>query len=44
MVCDTANGMGGFVAPLVFDPLPVKVEYLYQELDGWFGNDPSSSW
>jgi len=39
-VCDTANGMGGFVAPLVFDPLPFKVEYLYQELDGSFPNHP----
>ena len=40
VVCDTANGMGGFVAPLVFDPLPFKVEYLYQELDGSFPNHP----
>ncbi len=41
VVCDTANGMGGFVAPLVFDGLPFEVEYLYQELDGTFPNHPA---
>jgi phosphomannomutase len=41
VVCDTANGMGGLVAPLVFEPLPFKVEYLYQELDGTFPNHPA---
>ena len=41
VVADTANGMGGLVAPLVFGPLPFKVEYLYQELDGTFPNHPA---
>jgi phosphomannomutase len=41
VVCDTANGMGGFVAPLVFEGLPFKVDYLYQELDGTFPNHPA---
>jgi phosphomannomutase len=40
VVADTANGMGGLVAPLVFGPLPFIVEYLYQELDGTFPNHP----
>ena len=41
VVADTANGMGGLVAPLVFGPLPFEVEYLYQELDGTFPNHPA---
>ncbi len=41
VVCDTANGMGGLVAPLVFGPLPFKVDYLYPELDGTFPNHPA---
>jgi phosphomannomutase len=41
VVADTANGMGGLVAPLVFDPLPFKVDYLYRELDGTFPNHPA---
>jgi phosphomannomutase len=41
VVCDTANGMGGLVAPLVFEPLPLEVDYLYQELDGTFPNHPA---
>jgi phosphomannomutase len=41
VVADTANGMGGLVAPLVFGPLPFKVEYLYPELDGTFPNHPA---
>ena len=41
VVADTANGMGGLVGPLVFDPLPFKVEYLYRELDGTFPNHPA---
>ena len=41
VVCDTANGMGGLVAPLVLDPLPFKVDYLYRELDGTFPNHPA---
>ena len=40
IVADTANGMGGYVAPIVFDGLPFEVEYLYQELDGTFPNHP----
>jgi phosphomannomutase len=41
IVCDTANGMGGFVAPLVFAGLPFEVEILYPELDGNFPNHPA---
>lgn len=41
VVCDTANGMGGLVAPLVFEGLPFKVDYLFQELDGTFPNHPA---
>jgi phosphomannomutase len=41
IVADTANGMGGFVAPLVFEGLPFEVDYLYQELDGTFPNHPA---
>ena len=41
IVADTANGMGGFVAPLVFAGLPFEVEILYGELDGTFPNHPA---
>jgi len=41
VVADTANGMGGLVAPAVFDGLPFEVEYLYPELDGTFPNHPA---
>ncbi|MHB2028364.1 MAG: phosphohexomutase domain-containing protein [Acidimicrobiales bacterium] len=41
IVADTANGMGGFVAPLVFADLPFDVEILYAELDGTFPNHPA---
>jgi phosphomannomutase len=41
IVADTANGMGGLVAPAVFEGLPFEVEYLYQELDGTFPNHPA---
>lgn len=41
IVADTANGMGGFVAPLVFDGLPFDVEILFPELDGSFPNHPA---
>jgi phosphomannomutase len=41
VVADTANGMGGLVAPAVFEGLPFDVEYLYQELDGTFPNHPA---
>ena len=40
IVADTANGMGGLVAPAVFDGLPFEVEYLFPELDGTFPNHP----
>ncbi len=40
VVADAANGMGGLVAPAVFDGLPFEVELLYPELDGSFPNHP----
>ncbi len=40
VVADAANGMGGLVAPLVFEGLPFDVEILYEELDGSFPNHP----
>jgi phosphomannomutase len=41
IVADTANGMGGLVAPAVFEGLPFEVHYLYPELDGTFPNHPA---
>jgi len=41
IVADTANGMGGLVAPAVFEGLPFDVDYLYPELDGTFPNHPA---
>ncbi len=41
VVADTANGMGGLVAPAVFDGLPFELEVLYPELDGTFPNHPA---
>ena len=41
LAVDTANGMGGLVAPAVFDSLPFEVEYLHLELDGTFPNHPA---
>ena len=41
VVADTANGMGGLVAPRVFAGLPLRVELLYPELDGTFPNHPA---
>jgi phosphomannomutase len=41
IVADTANGMGGLVAPLVFEKLPVDLEIMYGELDGTFPNHPA---
>ena len=41
VVADTANGMGGLVAPAVFEGLPFEVDYLYPELDGTFPNHPA---
>jgi phosphomannomutase len=41
IVADTANGMGGLVAPAVFAGLPFDVTILYPELDGTFPNHPA---
>jgi len=41
IVADTANGMGGFVVPLVMAGLPFEVDILYPELDGSFPNHPA---
>jgi phosphomannomutase len=41
LVADTANGMGGLVAPAVFEGLPFEVEILFPELDGSFPNHPA---
>ena len=40
-MADTANGMGGLVAPAVFAGLPFDLEVLYGELDGTFPNHPA---
>jgi phosphomannomutase len=41
IVADTANGMGGFIAPKVFAGLPFDIEIMYPELDGTFPNHPA---
>jgi len=41
VVIDTANGMGGLVAPAAFEDLPFEVDHLYPELDGTFPNHPA---
>lgn len=41
VVADTANGMGGLVAPAVFAGLPMTLDVLYGELDGNFPNHPA---
>lgn len=41
IVADAANGMGGLVAPAVFDGLPGSFDLLYGELDGTFPNHPA---
>ncbi len=41
IVADTANGMGGLIAPKVFEDLPVQLTILYPELDGTFPNHPA---
>jgi phosphomannomutase len=41
VVADTANGMGGLVAPAVFARLPFELDLLYGELDGTFPNHPA---
>src|SRR5207253_4790191 len=40
VVADAGNGMGGLVAPEVFNGLPFDVELMYGELDGSFPNHP----
>jgi phosphomannomutase len=40
VVADTANGMGGLVAPAVFEGLPYDLEILFGDLDGTFPNHP----
>ncbi len=41
VVADTANGMGGLVAPAVFAGLPFQLDVLFGELDGTFPNHPA---
>ncbi len=41
VAADTANGMGGLVAPKVFEGLPFDVDILFPELDGNFPNHPA---
>jgi phosphomannomutase len=41
VVTDTANGMGGLVAPAVLSRLPVTLHQLFPELDGTFPNHPA---
>ncbi len=42
VIADTANGMGGLIAPEIFKGLPIDLEILYPELDGTFPNHPAS--
>ncbi len=42
IVADTANGMGGLIAPEVFAGLPFELEILFAELDGSFPNHPAN--
>jgi phosphomannomutase len=42
IIADTANGMGGLVAPAVFARIPCfETEVMYGELDGTFPNHPA---
>ncbi len=41
VIADTANGMGGIVAPAVLGGLGLDLEILYGELDGSFPNHPA---
>jgi phosphomannomutase len=41
VVADTANGMGGLVVPIVFEPLPFDLDVMYGDLDGTFPNHPA---
>jgi phosphomannomutase len=45
VVVDTANGVGGLIAPAVFSGLPMDVSMLFGDLDGTFPNheaDPTN--
>jgi phosphomannomutase len=41
IIADTANGMGGLVAPRVLGGLPFSLDLLFGELDGTFPNHPA---
>src|SRR5205823_6135096 len=41
VVADTANGVGGLIAPAVFAGLPMELTVLFAELDGTFPNHPA---
>src|SRR5262249_59802713 len=41
VVADTANGVGGVIAPAVFAELPYELSMLYGDLDGTFPNHPA---
>jgi phosphomannomutase len=41
VVADTANGVGGLIAPAVFAGLPIELTLLFGELDGTFPNHPA---
>jgi phosphomannomutase len=41
VVADTANGMGGLVAPAILGHLPLDLDILFGELDGTFPNHPA---
>lgn len=38
VAADAGNGMGGYVAPIIFDGLPIDLEPIFFELDGTFPN------
>ncbi len=42
VVADTANGMGGLIAPAVFSGLPCSLDLLFGDLDGTFPNHPAN--
>ncbi len=42
VVADTANGMGGLIAPVVFSELPCSLDVLFGDLDGTFPNHPAN--
>jgi phosphomannomutase len=41
VAADAANGMGGLIAPAVFEALPFDLDLIYGELDGTFPNHPA---